>query len=72
MRWMKIGPACEYLGGISAKTLYAATRSGKCKAARIGAGRNLLFSEQFLDEYAQRSAEKSVAVRSVLQRNSAA
>lgn len=38
MRWMKVGQACEYLGGISAKTLYEAVREGKCRAARIGQG----------------------------------
>ena len=54
---MKVGPACEYLGGISPKTLYAAVRVGECRAARIGAGRNLLFCEEWLDEYAKRSAE---------------
>lgn len=56
MRWMKIGPACEHLGGISAKTLYAAVRRGDCMAAHIGAGRNLLFSEEWLDAYARARA----------------
>jgi excisionase family DNA binding protein len=55
---MKIGPACQYLGGICEDTLYSAVREGKCRAARIGAGRNLLFSDTWLDEYATRCAEQ--------------
>jgi hypothetical protein len=58
MRWMKVRPACEYLGGIHPETLYAAVREGKCKASRIGAGRNLLFSDVWLDAYATRCAEQ--------------
>jgi excisionase family DNA binding protein len=58
MRWMKVGPACEYLGGIHRETLYDAVRSGKCIAARIGSGRNLLFSDVWLDAYATRCAEQ--------------
>jgi len=49
---MKVAQACEYLGGISPKTLYGAVKAGKCKAARIGQGRNLLFCATWLDEYA--------------------
>jgi hypothetical protein len=59
MRWMKVDAACEHLGGVSAKTLYQAVRNNKCQAARIGAGRNLLFSDVWLDEYAQRCATKA-------------
>ena len=64
-RWMKVGLACEYLGGISAKTLYAATRRGECRAAKIGAGRNYLWCEEFLNEYATKKtepAESSIAL----------
>ncbi len=57
MRWMKIRDACAYLGGISADTLYAATARGECRVARIGAGRNLLWCEEWLDQYAVRLAE---------------
>jgi hypothetical protein len=63
---MKIASACEYLGGVNPKLLYAAVRRGDCKAARIGAGRNLLFSAEDLDQYAQstkRSAEPREAGR---------
>jgi len=56
MTWMKAGLACAYLGGISAKTLYSAVKKGDLKAARIGAGRNLLFCEMWLDEFATESA----------------
>ena len=55
MTWVKAGPACAYLGGISTKTLYAAVKRGDLKAARIGAGRNLLFCETWLDEFATES-----------------
>jgi hypothetical protein len=52
MQWKKVPDAAkEWAGGISAKTMYAAIRSGKCKAARIGAGRNLLVCEVFVDEW---------------------
>jgi hypothetical protein len=63
MRWMKIGPACEYLGGINPKTLYAAVRAGQCQAGEIGAGRNLLFCDEWLDEYAKRPKKTPTAVR---------
>ena len=43
---------------ISAKTVYAAIRSGKLRAARLGAGRNLLVCEQFWDEWLRGSAEQ--------------
>ncbi len=55
MKWMKAADACSYLGGISAKTLYAAVKRGDLRAARIGAGRNFLFCEAWLDEYATES-----------------
>jgi len=58
MRWMKVEAACAYLGDISPKTLYAATRSGECRAAKLGAGRNYLWNEEFLDAYALKLAEK--------------
>ena len=54
--WMKAQPACAYLGGISANTLYAAVKRGDLRAARIGAGRNFLFCTDWLDEYAVKCA----------------
>lgn len=57
LRWMRVDEARTYAGGVSRKTLYAAVAAGKLKAARIGAGRNLLFSPAFIDEWLTRSAE---------------
>ena len=52
MRWLKVAEAAkEWAGGISAKTMYAAIRARKLKAARIGAGRNVLVCEAFVDEW---------------------
>ena len=48
---MKIGAACEYAAGVDPKTLYGAVKAGQLKAARIGAGRNLLFCELWIDEW---------------------
>lgn len=56
LRWMRIDEARAYAGGVSRKTLYAAVTTGKLKAARIGAGRNLLFSLAFIDEWLMHSA----------------
>jgi len=49
--WMKAPKAADYAGGISPKILYSAVRAGKLRAAKIGAGRNLLFCETFIDEW---------------------
>lgn len=43
--------AREWAGGVSDKVLYDAIRKGKCRAARIGAGRNLLLCEQFVNDW---------------------
>jgi excisionase family DNA binding protein len=59
MHWMKIGPACKYLGGVNKKVVYAAVRNGQLKAGRIGAGRNLRFTEPWLDEWLSQSARHS-------------
>lgn len=57
MHWLKAAAAAEqWAGGISAKVLYAAVKAGKLKAARIGAGRNLLFCETWIDEWLKASA----------------
>lgn len=58
MRWLKVKEAAvEWAGGVSPKTLYRAIADNKLKAARIGAGRNVLLCEEFVDEYLRRSAE---------------
>ena len=56
--WMKATQAAEYAGGVSVKVLYAAVRNGHLKAARIGAGRNLLFSATWVDAWLQGLAEQ--------------
>jgi hypothetical protein len=63
VRWLKAQDAAtEWCGGISPKTLYAAVTRGKLKAAHIGAGRNLLFCEQWCDEWLLASAEKRAQI----------
>ena len=56
MTWMKAPAAAVYAGGISTKVLYAAVRNGDLRAARIGAGRNLLFRAIWLDEWLEGTA----------------
>ena len=57
MTWLKAEAAArEWCGGISPKVLYGAVRAGKLKAARIGAGRNLLFAREWCDEWLMSSA----------------
>ena len=56
MTWMKATPAAVYAGGISTKVLYTAVQNGDLTAARIGAGRNLLFSAIWLDEWLEGDA----------------
>ena len=51
--WFKAPKAADYAGEISPKILYSAVRAGKLRAAKIGAGRNLLFSEEYIDEWLQ-------------------
>ena len=58
--WMKAQKAADYAGGVSPKILYSAVRAGKLRAAKIGAGRNLLFCEAFIDQWLQRSAGEPV------------
>ena len=53
MVWLKVDEACRYAGGVSRKTLYAAVSKGCLKASRIGAGRNLLFSTEWIDLWLQ-------------------
>ena len=57
MTWMKAPAAAVYAGGISTKVLYAAVRNGDLRAARIGAGRNLLFRAIWLDEWLEGTAK---------------
>jgi hypothetical protein len=52
VEWKKVPDAArEWAGNISPKVLYRAIKDGKCKAARIGAGRNVLVCESFVNDY---------------------
>jgi excisionase family DNA binding protein len=57
MAWMKIDAACAYAGAVSRKTIYSAVRRGELRAARIGAGRNLLFASEWIDAYLRERAQ---------------
>jgi len=56
MAWMKVDAARKYAGGVGRKILYKAVAAGHLKAARIGAGRSLLFSDTWIDEWLMASA----------------
>ena len=57
--WKKVRDAAKaWAGNSHPKTLYAAIRAGELKAARIGAGRNFLVCEAFVDDWLQASATK--------------
>lgn len=49
MRWLKVRGAAEYAGGLSQRTVYQAIRSGRLRAARLGAGRNVVTSAEWID-----------------------
>lgn len=57
MRWMKIGPACEHAGNLNPKVLYAAVERGDLRVARVGTGRNMIFSDEWLNDWLTRSAD---------------
>ena len=59
MLWMKITAAAVYAGKVSAKLLYDEIRAGRLMAARIGAGRNLLTCDEWLDQWLRARAERS-------------
>jgi len=62
MPWKKVPEAAkDWAGGVSAKTLYSTIKTGKLRAARIGAGRNVLVSEEFVSEWLMNSAKKAGA-----------
>ena len=61
MRWFRCAEAARYAGGISEKVLYRAVREGKLRVARIGAGRNILFAEQWIDEWLQATSADTAA-----------
>jgi len=51
MRWLKVRGAAEHAGGLSQRTVYQAIKAGKLRAARIGAGRNLVTAEEWVDAW---------------------
>ena len=58
MTWVKAEEAAAtWAGGVNVKLLYAAVRAGRLRAARIGAGRNLLFCELWIDEWLTAGAD---------------
>ena len=61
MAWMKVDAARKYAGGLGRKTLYRAVAGGKLRAARIGAGRSLLFSDVWIDEWLVSSTGETTA-----------
>jgi hypothetical protein len=60
MTWMRVDEVRRYASGngplISRKLIYAAIRSGRLRAARIGAGRNLVTCAEWVDDYLTASA----------------
>jgi hypothetical protein len=58
MAWMKVDAARQYAGGVGRKVLYKAVAAGHLKAARIGAGRSLLFSDMWIDEWLMATARQ--------------
>jgi hypothetical protein len=69
MEWKKAPDAAKaWCGGISEKRLYAAVKTGKLKAARIGVGRNLLFCEQWCQDWLIASADRSQPIELVARR----
>ena len=56
MKWARVAEAAKtWAGGVNPKTIYKAIRAGDLKAARIGAGRNMLVCEEWVNEWLQRS-----------------
>lgn len=60
MAWKKIDEARKYAGGVSRRLMYSAVAKGELKAARIGAGRNLLFLDSWIDQWLEARAESLV------------
>ena len=56
--WKKADEAArDWAGGVSPKILYSAVNTGRLKAARIGAGRNMLFCERWINEWLTSSSD---------------
>jgi len=59
MRWMKVKEATAHAGGLATKTLYSAVERGELKVSRIGAGRNMVFAAEWIDEWLERKGQVS-------------
>jgi excisionase family DNA binding protein len=51
---MKAGEAAEY-ANVSKRTIYTAIRRDRLRAARIGAGRNVVISDAAIDRWLEES-----------------
>lgn len=51
MTWLKVDDARKHAGGVSRRVLYDAVRRGELRAARVGRGRNLVFSVDHIDQW---------------------
>ena len=67
MDWMTAREAAQY-AHVSTKTLYAAVKAKKLKAAPIGAGRNLRFCAHWVDLWLMGSSLPEDRVSSVTER----
>ena len=54
---MKVDAAREYAGGVNRKVLYRAVADEKLKVARIGSGRNFLWTEAWIDAWLNSMAQ---------------
>jgi excisionase family DNA binding protein len=57
MEWIRVRDAAQYAGRMNQKTVYAAIRRGDLRVARIGAGRNMLTSREWVDEWLRGAAD---------------
>jgi excisionase family DNA binding protein len=60
MPWLKVDAARAHVGGLSRRVLYDAVRRGELRAARVGRGRNFVFSAEWLDDWLRARAEAMV------------
>ena len=64
---MKVAEAAAY-ARMSRRLLYDAVRRGRLRAARIGAGRNLVFRRDWINEYFEAAAETRDVIQIVASR----
>jgi hypothetical protein len=55
--WRKVKDQAKRAGNVNPKILYAAIRAGRLRAARVGAGRNFLVADEWLDQYLTAQSE---------------